>query len=34
VLRGGWKLGAMAARVEQVRDTKETFKAASGTVGN
>jgi hypothetical protein len=34
LLRGGWKLGAMAARVEQVRDAKETFKAASRAVGN
>jgi hypothetical protein len=34
VLRGGWKLGAMAARVEQVRDAKETFKAAGDAVGN
>jgi RNA-splicing ligase RtcB len=26
--------GTMAARVEQVRDANETFKAASGAVGN
>jgi hypothetical protein len=34
VLRGGWKLGSVAARVEQGCDAKETFKAASGAVGN